>query len=82
MEFQKVKAQHRHPAGLLQPLPIPEWKWEVLTMDFITRFPRIGKQHDSIMVVVEKLTKYAHFLPLKATHKATEVADIFMKEVA
>jgi hypothetical protein len=45
MEFHKVKAKHRHPTGLLQSLPIPEWKWEVLTMDFITRFPRIGKQH-------------------------------------
>jgi hypothetical protein len=42
---------------LLQPLPIPEWKWEVVTMDFIMGFPRIGKLHDSIMVVVDKLTK-------------------------
>jgi hypothetical protein len=67
---------------LLQPLPIPEWKWEVVTMDFITRLPRTDKQHDSIMVVVEKLTKDAHFIPLKTTHKATDVADIFMKEVA
>jgi hypothetical protein len=40
MECQKVKAKHRHLTGLLQPLPIPEWKWEVVTMDFITRFPR------------------------------------------
>jgi hypothetical protein len=59
LECQKVKAEHRHPAGLLQPLPIPEWKWEVLTMDFITKLPRINKQHDSIMVVVDKLTKVA-----------------------
>jgi hypothetical protein len=71
MECQKVKAEHRHPTGLLQPLPIPEWKWEVVTMDFITGLPRTGKQHDSIMVVVDKLTKAAHFIPLKTTHKAT-----------
>jgi hypothetical protein len=67
---------------LLQPLPIPEWKWEVVTMDFITGFPRNGKQHDSIMVVVDKLTKVAHFIPLKTTHKAVDVVDVFMKEVA
>jgi hypothetical protein len=82
MECQKVKAKHRHPAGLLQPLPIPEWKWEVVAMDFITGFPRISKQHDSIMVVVEKLTKATHFIPLKTTHKATNVANIFMREIA
>jgi hypothetical protein len=81
MECQKVKAEHRHPTGLLQPLPIPEWKWEVVTMDFITGLPRTGKQHDSIMVVVDKLTKAAHFIPLKTTHKATNVADIFMREI-
>jgi hypothetical protein len=67
---------------LLHPLPIPEWKWEVVTMDFIRGFPRIGKLHDSIMVVVDKLTKSARFIPLKTTHKAADVVDIFMKEVA
>jgi hypothetical protein len=81
MECQKVKAEHRHPAGLLQPFPIHEWKWEVVTMDFITGLPRIGKLHDLIMVVVDKLTKVAHFIPLKTTHKATDVANIFVKEV-
>jgi hypothetical protein len=43
LEFQRVKVEHRHPAGLLQPLPIPEWKWEVVTMDFIIGFPRTRK---------------------------------------
>jgi hypothetical protein len=82
MECQKVKIEHRHPTRLLQPLPIPEWKWEVVTMDFIMGLPRTGKLHDSIMVVVDKLTKAAHFIPLKTTHKATDVVDIFMREVA
>jgi hypothetical protein len=82
MECQKVKEEHRHPTGFLQPLTIPEWKWEVVTMDFIMGLPRKEKLHDSIMVVVDKLTKSAHFIPLKATHKATNVVDIFMKEVA
>jgi hypothetical protein len=82
MECQKVKAEHRHPVGLLQPLPIPEWKWEVVTMDFIMRLPRTTKLHDSIMVVVDKLTKVAHFIPLKTTHKAVDVVDVFIREVA
>ena len=81
MECQKVKAEHRHPAGLLQPLPIPEWKWELVTMNFIIGFPRTAKLHDSIMVVVDKLTKSAHFIPLKTTHKVADVANIFIKEV-
>ena len=51
-------------------------------MDFITGLPKIGKQHDSIMVVVDKLMKDAHFISLNTTHKATDVVDIFMKEVA
>jgi hypothetical protein len=82
MECQKVKAEHRHPAGLRQPLPIPEWKWDMVTMDFITGLPRKSKQHDSIMVVVDKLTKVAHFIPLKTTHREVDVVDIFLKEVA
>ncbi len=82
MECQRVKVEHRHPAGLLQPLPIPEWKWEVVTIDFITALPRTNRQHDSIMVVVDKLTKAAHFLPVKSTHKAANIAEIYMKEIA
>jgi hypothetical protein len=81
MECQKVKVEHRHPAGLLQPLPIPEWKWEVVTIDFITGLPKTSNQHDSIMVVVDKLTKDAHFIPLKTTCKASDVVYIFLKEV-
>jgi hypothetical protein len=74
-----VKVEHRHPAGLLQSLPIPQWKWEVVKMDFITGFPRIRKHHDAIMVVVEKLTKASHFIPMKITHKETNVVDIYMR---
>jgi hypothetical protein len=74
MECHKVKAEHRHPMGLLQPLSIPEKKWEVITMDFIIVLPRTNKQHDSIMVVVEKLTKATHFVPMKTTHTMTNIA--------
>ena len=82
LECQKVKAKHRHPVGFLQPLPIPEWKWEVVTMDFITELPRTNKQHDSIMVVVDKLTKAAHFIPVKITHKENNIVDDYMREIA
>jgi hypothetical protein len=82
LECQKVKVDHRHPASLLQPFPIPEWKWEVITMDFISKFPRTYKKHDSIMVVVENLTKATHFIPIKSVNKETNIADIFMREVA
>jgi hypothetical protein len=77
-----LKVEHRHPAGLLQPLPTREKKWEVITMDFTTGLPRKNKQHDSIMVVVEKLTKFAHFFPVKTTHTMTNIAEIYMREIA
>jgi hypothetical protein len=82
MECQKVKSEHNHPARLMEPLPILEWKWEVVTMDFNTGLPRTGKQHDSLTVVVDMLTKATHFIPLKTTHKEEDVVDIFKKEVA
>ena len=55
-EFQLVKAEHQHPSRLLQPLPILEWKWEVISMDFITGLPKRKKKNDSIFVVVENLS--------------------------
>jgi hypothetical protein len=81
MECQMFKVKKSHPAGLLQPLPIPEWKWEVVIMDFNIGLPRTSKQHDSIMVVVDKLMKATHFIPLKTTHKSVDVVNIFMREI-
>ncbi|GKV08426.1 hypothetical protein SLEP1_g20054 [Rubroshorea leprosula] len=60
---QKVKAEHQRLPGKLQPLPIPQWKWENITMDFVTGLPRTLKGNDSIWVIVDRLTKSAHFLP-------------------
>jgi hypothetical protein len=81
LECQKVKTNQRHPVGFLHLFPILEWKWEVVTIDFITKLPRIAKQHDSIMMVVDNLTKVAHFIPAKLTHKETKIVDIYMKEI-
>jgi hypothetical protein len=79
LECQKVKTEHRHPTRLLQPLSIPEWKWEVVIVYFITKRPRTVKRNDSIMVVVDKLSKTMHFIPVKTTHKASNIANIYMK---
>ena len=64
---QQVKAEHQRPAGLLQPLEIPEWKWDQVTMDFVSGLPRTNKGHNSIWVVVDRLTKSAHFIPVNTT---------------
>jgi hypothetical protein len=81
LECQKVKDEQRHPTGLLQPFPISKWKWEVVTMDFITKIPRTIKKHDFIMVVVEKLTKASHFFIVKSTHKVANIVEIYMREI-
>jgi hypothetical protein len=81
LECQQVKAEHRHPARLLQPLSIQEWKWETISMDFITGLPKSTKKNDAIMVVVDKRSKSSHFIPVKSTCKAIDIANIFMKEI-
>nr|GEZ67541.1 hypothetical protein [Tanacetum cinerariifolium] len=62
LAFSKVKAEHQKPSGLLQQPKISEWKWENITMDFINKLPRTRSGHDSIWVIVDRLTKFAHFL--------------------
>eukprot|EP00253_Pinus_taeda_P030277 PITA_30277 len=81
LECQQIKAEHHHPVGLLQPLPIPEWKWEIISMDFITGLPKTKRNNDSIMVVVDKLSKVAQFIPVQSTYKVVEIAHIFMQNV-
>ena len=79
-ECQQVKTEHQHLAGLLQPLPIPNSKWEIISLNFITGLPRNQNLNDSIMVLVEKFSKEAHFIPIKTTYKAANIADIFFKK--
>ena len=64
----RVKASHLKPAGTLQPLSIPKWKWEDISIDFIVGLPRTQKGYDSIWVVVDRLTKSAHFLLVKTIY--------------
>ena len=73
---QRNKGEMIHPARLLQSLPIPEGKWESISMDFITGLPAVqGK--DYIFVVVDRLTKYAHFFAISARYTATQVSELF-----
>eukprot|EP00253_Pinus_taeda_P027012 PITA_27012 len=77
----QVKAKCKHPGGMLQPIAIPEWKWEVISMDFITGLLRTVRHHDSIMVIVDRLTKAIHFIPMKSTFSASDVAHVFIRDV-
>ena len=79
IKCQRVKVEHQHPTGLLQHLSVPRWKWDVISIDFITRLSITWRQHDSIMVVVDKLTKATHFIPVKSTNKSDAIAKIFLQ---
>jgi len=75
---QQAKSSNSLPSGLLHPLPIPEQTWEDVAMDFITGLPNVSG-FTVIMVVVDRLSKYVHFAPLKADYTSVQVAELFMK---
>ncbi|KAD4385309.1 hypothetical protein E3N88_25477 [Mikania micrantha] len=77
----KVKAEHQKPSGLLQQPEIPQWKWEQITMDFITKLPRTSSGHDAIWVIVDRLTKSAHFLPIREDYKMEKLARLYVNEI-
>lgn len=81
LECQQIKAEHQHPASLLQQLPILEWKWETISMDFITGLPKSKKNNYSIMVVVDKLSNSAHFIPVQSTYRVVQIAHVFMQNI-
>jgi hypothetical protein len=78
---QRTKAEHQRPVGLLQPLPVPKWKWEEIGMDFVIGLPRTQKGNDSIWVIIDRLTKVAHFIPVKTTFGGATLARIYLKEI-
>jgi hypothetical protein len=73
LECQQIKVEHKHILRLLHPLPIPEWKWETISMYFITGLPKSTKQNDVIMELVDKMSKYSHFIPVKSTCKEIDI---------
>ena len=78
---QKVKAEHQVPSGLLQPIRISEWKWDRITMDFMVGLPLTGRKHESVLVVVDRLTKSAHFLPVRTDYLLDKLAELYIKEI-
>ncbi|GJX76286.1 putative reverse transcriptase domain-containing protein [Tanacetum coccineum] len=77
----KVKAGHQKPSGLLQQPDIPEWKWENITIDYINKLPRTSSGHDSIWVIVDRLTKSAHFLAIREDYKIERLARLCINEI-
>nr|GFC86332.1 putative reverse transcriptase domain-containing protein [Tanacetum cinerariifolium] len=77
----KVKAEHQKPSGLLVQPEIPQWKWDNITMDFVTKLPKAQSGNDTIWVVVDRLTKSVHFLPMKETNPMDKLARLYLKEV-
>jgi hypothetical protein len=81
LECQQVKADHHHSTGLLQPHDLPTSKWEVISMDFVVGLPLTSHRHNGILVIVDKLTKSAHFILVRDTYDVTNVAHLFLRKV-
>ncbi|GJX23775.1 putative reverse transcriptase domain-containing protein [Tanacetum coccineum] len=77
----KVKAEHQKPSGLLVQPEIPQWKWEKITMNFVTKPPRMASGHDTIWVIVDRLTKSAKFLTMNETYSIRKITRLYLKEV-
>ena len=77
----RVKAVHLKPAGLLQPLSVPGWKWEEVSMDFIVGPPPTHKNFDSICVIVDHLTESAHFIPVRIDYRPHEYAELYFSNI-
>ncbi|GJY05799.1 putative reverse transcriptase domain-containing protein [Tanacetum coccineum] len=77
----KVKAEHQRPSGLLQQPEKPEWKWDKITMDFTTKLPRSKNGHDTIWVIVDRLTKSAHFMAIREYYSTERLAKIYIDEI-
>ncbi|KAG8501022.1 hypothetical protein CXB51_003082 [Gossypium anomalum] len=77
----RVKAEHQVPSGLLQPVLVPEWKWDRVNMDFLTGLPFTPRKKDAIWVVIDKLTKSAHFIPVRMDYSLDKLAELYISEI-
>ena len=78
---QQVKIENQRPEGLLQSLPILEWKWDHITMDFVSGFPQTTRGHNAVWVIVDRLTKSAHFLGMKTTNTTKTLSQLYIREI-
>jgi hypothetical protein len=78
---QRVKAERQRPTGLLQPLKIPQWKWEEISMDFIVGLPTTQSGYDSIWVIIDQFLKFAHFVPVKTMYKGAKLAELYIARI-
>ncbi|KAA3486012.1 integrase [Gossypium australe] len=78
---QQVKAEHQVPSGLLQPIMIPEWKWDRVTMDFVSGLPLTPSKKDSIWVIVDRLMKSAHFIPVRTDFSLDKLAELYLAQI-
>ena len=81
LNCQQVKIERQKPGGLLQAMEIPTWKWELINMDFVTGLPRTPRKYDSVWVIVDRLNKSAHFLPVRTSYSAEDYARLYLKEI-
>ena len=78
---QQIKIEHQRPAGVLQSIEIPEWKWENVTMDFVCGLPNTRRKHDAIWVIVDRLTKSAHFLQIRMDQKLDTLIGLYIQKI-
>jgi hypothetical protein len=77
----KVNADYMKPGGLLQPLSIPKWKWDDISMDFIMGLPTTARKFDSIWLIVDRLSKSAHFIPVNTNNMVQKCAEVYIAHV-
>ena len=81
LTYQQVKAEHQVPSSLLNPIPIPQWKWDNIIMDFVSDFPLTQKKHDLVWVIVDRLKKSSHFLSVRLNYSMDRLAELYVSEI-
>ena len=81
LNCQQIKAKHQVPSGFLNPISISQWKWDNITMNFVSGFPLTQKKHDSVWVIVDRLTKSSHFLPVRLDYSMDRLVELYVNEV-
>ena len=78
---QQVKSEHQVPYGLLNPIPILQWKFDSIAMDFVTGLPLTQGKHDSVWVIVDRLTKLSHFIPVRIDYSMDRLAELYVDDI-